>query len=84
MVICKAIFVIKEGENFYKVKYLCTAEVRTSNKKNPIDRHYTVTVDNDSAMMTTHRTTKNPTILTAQYFVNKHIKSCTLKTSNQQ
>ena len=83
MVICKAIFVIKEGENFYKVKYLCTAEVRTSSKKNPIDRHYTVTVD-DSSVTTTHRTTKNPTILTAQYFVNKHLKTCTPQTSDQQ
>ena len=83
MVICKAIYVIKVDENFFKVKYLCTAEVRTAKEKNPINRHYTVTVDDDT-MQTTYRTTKNPTIVTSQYFVTKHLKSCTQKTSERQ
>ena len=73
MTVCKIVFVVKDGTNYYKVKFLCTAEVRSASKSHPLTRHYTVTVD-DAGIETTHRTTKNPTIVSAQHFITKHLK----------
>ncbi len=75
MTICKIVFVIKDGINYYKVKFLCTAEIKSASKSHPLIRHYTVTVD-DAGIETTYRTTKSPTITSAQTFVNRHIKLC--------
>ena len=73
MTICQSTFVLKDGNTYYRVKFLCTAEIRGASKSHPITRHYSVSVD-DSCIKTEYRTTENPTIVKAQYFVTKHIK----------
>ncbi len=75
MTICSAVFIIKEDNKQYKVKFLCTAEVRASSSSHPINRHYSITVE-DSCIKTEYRSTENPTIAKAQHFVTKHIKKC--------